>query len=784
MSSDRLFTPWSPSQRDMRMTACSNGQSDFRVTTLAMSFEPSDFGGLTKRKISLAMTNRMLSKSTTKIRPDLDFRTSLYPPRKKSYLLNSYTDVTDLRVGPAPVMTGGVQSSLQPIGQLRKIIFNKENTDKDGSELSSLDTQPLYTDRAAMVIQFGHSSTLKLSANDLDRGIDSDKLRRNFKVTKKGVQGFIRRKLHLGMRPGDVVLMKEARYDNAGGKYNLMHETQNKKQRLPRGIILDRSRRPTDSDDQSQTAEIMQKEAEYGELFSNSVRYELREIKTIDEDFRSTTKPSQTYYDSLKHLRGLDLHKSPSLTEDDIQHHRKDLEYILEDFSAIDSMPIDNKVAVFANVIANWLEKNIKNQPPETSNPTHTVNHTSNHTTTNRSNPRMSKVMSNFFRLIDKSLKSFESGGIEDTLGQLPFFFDICDKLILQEINAEKNSDTEESSKALSEVCAGMNYLIRSALGILFRIPEDYLTNLVKGYLQNLFQVFYDLTELPTDLWIPRLQHIGYQMLTMPENIDGLFSIGKFLNHCLLSDQFFGFFERFYTCILSLIIKSEFFTTRDLYIWQFILDLYSVHFIFAKSLYLNMMCRRVMKQLHNVTPDNMLLRYIALVSHIPHGHLVYHDIRHSLSFNNVQISKCYQNAAMYSRGLVVKLSKAIVKKVLVTMFTFIDERYNNENEQSAVISQVSNWMKVIAYYINYSKHYGNQYDKVLKVFSAFRLNFNELLFRMKSRKTTNSNKDDASNCWRLILEACDGLENQICSPVQSPGRKKPKQSMFNFKLKR
>lgn len=755
---------------------------DFRVSRIELSLDPSYLRALPKHKSSSRSIQKIVGKFNKPGLEVVDFRTSMYPPQRRSCFQKSDTDVDSIRIGGSVADLKNEMS----VGKLHKQLkFGAEGTvKKNENEYFQVDAELLSLRKSEVSIKLNCLETMQFSKGELERGMDSFKFRRNYKISKKGVQGFIRKKLHLGMRPGEVVAFNQ-KQENVRSQNHRNWEKVSNGLDTNKLLILNTSRRVTQTMEEAAANLITQKaQQQYGELLNSSVTFKLRDLKQVDPDFIRTTQPSNNYYKSLKKAKNLDFHRSTTLTEKDMKTHREELEGILVDFDAIDSLPVENKVSIFANIIGNWLQEQEKD---DTNSPGNELANDSPLVSPKKDGAsKISKVMSNLFRLIDKSLHNVDPSSAEDILNQLPHFFNICDKLIVKEIEAEKIEISNESTKALSEVCAGLNYLIRSSLGMLFNIPEDYLTNLVKGYLQNLFQVFYDLTELEPDDWVPRLHHIRYQMLNIPENIDGLFSIKKFLNHCLVAEDFYAFFERFYTCILSLIIKSEFFTTTDLYIWRFILDLYSIHFIFSKSLYLNMTCRSIIKKLANVTPENILLRYIALVGNIPHGHLVYDDIRLSLTFNNIQLSKSYQNSALYTKRLVVDLSKAIIKKILVSMFAFIDERYNNESEQRAVISQVSAWMQVVSYYINYSKHYGSNYDRLLHTFAAFKMNFNELLFRMKSRKTTHSNMDAAANCWRLILEACDGLDNQICSPVASPTRKKKsgKVKVFEFKVKR
>lgn len=709
-----------------------------------------------------------------------DFRTSLYPPQKR-HLGNDLTDSGQLlRIGSPREDLVSENSSTQR-GRINLGISNRGT----GKSLPSETTFDLFGNPFTNSLNSAHFNIgnninhSDLSTFNLERGVGCQSLRRNFKITKKGMQGFLRKKLHLGMRPAEAIYMLELREVN--GRANIPVKKSNNiasNKKISLGItsghqLSGEGSTFLENHPEPKNGGNFDKEEITGK-FTNSLKLTLSDIDIEDQDFVRHTKPTEAYFARLGQTNGQLAQSS-----------HKELEEIVLDFDKMEAVPVENKMNLLFNVIGNWIQDFAENENEANDaleGESGRGDSSKRQATKREGKIRISKAMSNVFRMVDKSIKSF-SINADDVMNNLPYFFELCDKLILKEIEAEKGEGSEECSKALSEVCAGLNYLIHSSLELLFKIPEDYLTNLVKGYLQNLFQVFFDLTELDADSWIPRLHHIGYQMLTLPENIDGLFGIKKFLNYCLVAEQFYEFFERFYTCILSLIIKSEFFVNQELLIWRFILDLFAIHFIFFKSLYLNLMCRRVIQRLPKVTAENIMLRYMALVCNIPQGFLIYDDIRHSLKFNNQQLCKSYQNTSLYEKDLIVHLDKPLVKSMLQSMFKLIDDRYNNETEQKTVIDLVTTWMQIIAYYINYSNHYSPSAGLVETTFELFRHNFNELLYRMKSRKTTQSNKGRAENCWRLILEACDGLGNQLKSPIQSPSKRKKSTQKTFFQLK-
>jgi len=480
-----------------------------------------------------------------------------------------------------------------------------------------------------------------------------------------------------------------------------------------------------------------------------SIVVKFKNISMPDETFVNTTKPNEQSYKSK--LFFSKLNNSNRLDLSDIMEEKAEVEDLLcADFDVIDSLPLLNKMDSVNQMVNLWLDTESPASPlPK---------------------KKVCKVMNNLFSLVDKSLNMVKIRKAQekqyDNLKEerldpsfISNFFVICDKIIQKEIEAEKKMIGDTANDALEEVCSAMNTLILKARPSLFLIPEEYLVNLVKGYLQTLFLLFFDMTMWDPELWIPRLSRIQYTTLTLPENLDSIFSIIRIINILIVESDFYYFFERFYIGVLSLIVRSETIHSQDLTIWKFILDLYSIHFIFMKSAYLNLFCRKSMESLRDVNPENILLRYIALIKIIPSAAMIDWSTVHPLHMGFIQLAKMYQNTSLYSLNRITHIHKAIIKQIFSLLFDFINKRYGNESEQRPVLELIGNWMKVLSYYINYSREYSKQ--DLLAGIHLFKSDFQELLFRIKKRRTIASNKDFSQHVFRLILDALEGLTQTI-----------------------
>lgn len=474
-----------------------------------------------------------------------------------------------------------------------------------------------------------------------------------------------------------------------------------------------------------------------------SISIKFEDIDGYDPVFVKQTMPQMIKLISIEgnptsFLKRLSLAK---IDIGDIEDNINEVEYLMMSKSiANQCLPIENRIEVISKLVTNWID--VKND--------HSIENMK----------KLSKAAIHLFNMVDENLND---EGRKENPDFLPHFFEVCNKIIVKGIEIEDQLEDSQKSeiakKNLSIVCLALNQLINSVKSALFRIDRGHRSSILNGYLHNLFLVFYDLTEIKSDGWQSRLSNIGYSVLNIPQNLDSFFSHNDTVNYLADKEDFFDFFNRFYTCCLTLIIKSEFFQTSNLVIWKFILDLFSLHFIFNKTMRINGLCRRVMSTLTTrVSQENILLRYTALVSNIPTGHLVFDEIRISLQFNYIQINKVYQNSALYLNRWVPGLHKAIIKKAFIGLFKLIEQHLSALDTQKEVITLNVCWMKIFASYIHYSLHYGDPATVGL-TFNNFKAAFQEILLRCRSMKVGRSNTELMSEMKRLVLHACDGINS-------------------------
>lgn len=473
-----------------------------------------------------------------------------------------------------------------------------------------------------------------------------------------------------------------------------------------------------------------------------SISIKFKDIDTDDEEFLRQTMPQ---LNKLFSSSGVPTNlqrrfSTATFTPLDVADNINEVEaLIISKNLATRCLPENNRIEVVSKLMSNWMdirldysEENIK---------------------------KMTFAASHLFTIVDENLQNQRR---TEEPEYIPHFFQVCDKIIVKGIEIEKQLEasekTEAAQKNLSEVCLALNQLIYSVKSSIHHIEAENRSRILKGYMQNLFLVFYDLTEIDESCWIKRLENIGYSALSIPQNLDAFFSHAETVYYIHREEDFFDFFNRFYTCLLGLIIQSEFFQTTDMNIWKFILDLYSIHFILNKTILANDLSSKTLSTLtHRVSHENILLRYIALVSNIPLSHLLNDNIRISLEFNYVQINKVYQNPALYKSDRIPLIHKAIVKRAFLGLFKMIERYLGSPETQQPVISLNLCWMKIFSSFINYNLHFGRQ-KSLSSTFANFKASFQEILHRCRKVPVARRNRDLMVELQRLALHSCEGLD--------------------------
>ena len=435
------------------------------------------------------------------------------------------------------------------------------------------------------------------------------------------------------------------------------------------------------------------------------------------------------------------------------------------------ALPRRQKVSAMSQLMCKWIEVLIE-EPKEESNlseiggdSVNVMANSSNNADVEKAEQKrkVNKAISNLFQAVEETLANPE-GEVDDSPEFLDFFFKACDKLMAEEKSLENQMEEGMAPKdtltnQLFTLAGAMNHLVSAIKPNHYLIGDKDLMKLAEGYLQNVFLILYEFTEMDPSSWVGRLEAMDYPSLCLPHHIDFFFSNVRLTNLMSLDDTaFYSKFNRFYICVLGILLKGEYVQSTDQILWRFLIDMYSVHFSLSKSVRVSQLCRQTLMSVPDLTAENILLRYAALVKSLPAGYLIASKIQEALKFNYAQVSKVYQNAVLYSEAAITQIHSAIVKEVFLTLFDLIDKRYGNDGEQRAVLELCSSWMKILSFYINYSIHFGNRQKSIAKTFGKFKKDFQHILHMIWSRKIGKENRYTADALYQLTLSATDGIQ--------------------------
>lgn len=141
-------------------------------------------------------------------------------------------------------------------------------------------------------------------------------------------------------------------------------------------------------------------------------RFKLKEIYEVDDEFVRSTFPGD--HDQEKAVRFdrnilSKMQANEVITDTDIINNRDEIEdIILGDTEIVKEIPMNNLISAIAGLVSNWFSTSSQTAPI--------------------SKVKVSKAVSNLFKLVDSSLKQAESTGKIESY--LPTFFEVCDKLI------------------------------------------------------------------------------------------------------------------------------------------------------------------------------------------------------------------------------------------------------------------------------------------------------------------------------------------------------------------
>ena len=683
----------------------------------------------------------------------LDFRTSLYPPTSRANKwVGENPNLKYIRIGN-PERT---QSTLPRDLRGQKIVKSKSGyairftfTPKalapaDACEAFSAHAADLGASSMEVTMQAKNGWKLREAIDAIDRSSAAG-LPENRRFDLTGLKAHLRKQLRLSekSRGGMMALSLSAlkRSDPAGFKAQRESEARSGLARegsegLGRLVVLPKREEPEDPDD---SPEDRLRQAQLREKYQgspdahSSVVLKLHQVRLTDAAFLRSTKPNKDYYDSVRKLHRKRVTEAAGHIVIEESGGEQVARMATKSYANIEELPDSAYLIPMSKMVTSWVREAPRPGARQT-------------------RKQVDMAVSNLFTMVHQKVSRPESKSSElDTAGFLETFFETCDALILKEIEAESLAEGATASGRLGEVCQALNTLVCSTRSGFHLVGPLYLTNMVKGYLQNLFLVFFDLTEAEAATWTTRLRNVGIRQLSIADNLDALFTVHSYLNYFVVDESFFPFFDRFYTCVLGLLIKAERLAGVDATVWMFVFDLFALHFIFMKTVIGNLYCRNVMSRLAEVVlPENILLRFLSTLESVPEGLLLRPEVLGALQGALLQMAKMFENGALYERRLQTLMSEQVLSSVFEKANLLLADRFSkNSKEQLPILSVVRGLCRSVSAFATAS------FD--LPPYSHSRKaatdHLNLLMMSLQRKKAAGRLQDALHETYRHILEA-------------------------------
>lgn len=397
---------------------------------------------------------------------------------------------------------------------------------------------------------------------------------------------------------------------------------------------------------------------------------------------------------------------------------------------------------------------------------------------------KLNTITRNLFKMTEKVLStknefSKEKDQKPRPKPMIPLFFDVCDKILSAHQNSPNKTIQATTEKVVGRITLAMNHFVRNLKSEIYSLCEIDIKNLIKGYMQQLFLLFFDLAYAEFDDWLKLLCVINYTLLTIPINLKTILDIKNYEFMLEKDPDFKKLFINFYSSIVTIILKSEFIKKHEPTIFQFFMDCFCVHFIFIKSNKLHSLCQEIWDLSGpKVNTENIFLRFVSTLTMFPLEFILVDSIKITLDYSLLMLIRFFENINLYKSDRIFIIHQAITKKIMQLIFDLISKKYKQnlnkykvskrvkvkkssfEKEQSLALLHICYWLRIYKNYINYSVEFGN-FVKMTKSLFPFKSVFNEILLKLDPRSALKSNKDKLNEISKMILECNIGLNKGI-----------------------
>lgn len=249
-------------------------------------------------------------------------------------------------------------------------------------------------------------------------------------------------------------------------------------------------------------------------------------------------------------------------------------------------------------------------------------------------------------------------------------------------------------------ITVAINTLVFNCKEMLNYLHDFMTVSLITGYLDNLFEIYFNLAQTPYEDWDKKLSRYDYLELTIVSNLDFFFEKTKIQKLCLDNELLCQSFEKLYSTILTVILKTEFLTDYTTKIFKVIVDCFAITFMFSKSKTFLKLSSKVWDMVGNkVNMQSIMIRFVSALENIPIEVATDEDIFSILNMSFYFIKRHYGNPMIYDANIHF-FNKATLQKIFMWVHTSINgDGFHDENDQAFIIEMILNWTSIFKEYL-------------------------------------------------------------------------------------
>ena len=222
------------------------------------------------------------------------------------------------------------------------------------------------------------------------------------------------------------------------------------------------------------------------------------------------------------------------------------------------------------------------------------------------------------------------------------------------------------------------------------------IVNMINGYLTTCFEIYAKLAETDLNDWDKVLKQLNYDEMSVVANLDFFFEKSKVQVLCMKNEDFIKNFEKLYSSIYTLQVKSEFLKEHTSMTYRMLLDCFAIIFMFGKSKNFLGLCTNIWALVDNkLSMQNNILRFCDFVAKLEFK-MINNQLHMSMLLMIFKfIRKFFGNPRLYYDKNIHTMGKYCLKKIFMNVHNLQQNNFQIEEQQPYAVEISINWIGVM-----------------------------------------------------------------------------------------